>query len=146
MILSRAEVTRLLAAAPTVRDRTFLQTISSAGLRVSEALHLTLTDMDSQRMCLRIAQGKRRKDRSVPLSARLLPDLRASWRTSRPAVWLCANHAGPQPLSRATAHLIFHAAKARAGIATPGGIHSLRHACATPLLAAGTDLHTIQRL
>jgi integrase/recombinase XerD len=70
VILSRAEVAQLLAAAPTVRDRTFLQTISSAGLRVSEALHLTLTDIDSQRLCLRIEQGKRRKDRSVPHSAR----------------------------------------------------------------------------
>jgi integrase/recombinase XerD len=146
VMLSRAEVTQLLAAAPPVRDRTFLQTISRAGLRVSEARHLTLTDIESQRLCLRIAQGQRRTDRSVPLSARFLPDLRTSWRTSRPAVWLCANPAGTQPLSRATAHLIFHAAQDRAGIANPGGSHSLRHAVATHLVEAGTDLHPLQRL
>lgn len=93
--LSRAEVAPLLAAAPTVRDRTCLPTISSAGLRVREALHLTLTASASQRLGLRMAQGTGRTDRSVPLSARFLPDLRTSWRTSRPAVWLGANHAGP---------------------------------------------------
>jgi site-specific recombinase XerD len=146
VILSRAEVAQLLAAAPTLRHRTLLQTTYSAGLRVSEVLRLKLTDIDSQRMCLRIEQGKHRKDRYVPLSTRLLPDLRTYWRVYRPMVWLFPNHPGTQPLSPVTAHRIFHAAKARAGIAKPGGIHSLRHAFATHLLEAGTDLHTIQRL
>jgi site-specific recombinase XerD len=146
VILSLAEVAQLFAAAPTLRHRTLLQTTYSAGLRVSEVLHLKLTDIDSQRMCLRIEQGKRRKDRYVPLSARLLPDLRAYWRIYRPVTWLFPNHTGTQPLSPVTAHRIFHATKARAGLAKPGGIHSLRHAFATHLLEAGTDLHTIQRL
>lgn len=70
VILSPAEVAPLFAAAPTLRHRTLLQTTYSAGLRVSEVLHLKVTDIDSQRMCLRIEQGKRRKDRYVPLSAR----------------------------------------------------------------------------
>lgn len=146
VILSLAEVAQLFAAAPTLRHRPLLQTTYSAGLRVSEGLHLKLTDLDSQRMCLRIEQGKRRKDRDVPLSARLLPDLRASWRISRPVTWLCPNHTGTQPVSPVTAHRIFHATKARAGLAKPGGIHSLRHAFAPHLLEAGTDLQTIQRL
>jgi integrase/recombinase XerD len=63
VILSPAEVAQLFAAAPTLRHRTLLQTTYSAGLRVSEVLHLKVTDIDSQRMCLRIEQGKRRKDR-----------------------------------------------------------------------------------
>lgn len=146
VILSLAEVAQLFAAAPTLRHRTLLQTTYSAGLRVSEVLHLKVTDIDSQRMCLRIEQGKRRKDRYVPLSARLLPDLRTYWRTYRPGTWLFPNHTGTRPLSPVTAHRIFHAAKGRAGIVKPGGIHSLRHAFATHLLEAGTDLHTIQRL
>ena len=146
VILSPAEVAQLFAAAPTLRPRTLLQTTYSAGLRVSEVLHLKLTDIDSQRMCLRSEQGKRRKDRYVPLSARLLPDLRASWRIYRPVTWLFPNHTGTQPLAPVTAHRIFHATKARAGLAKPGGIHSLRHAFAPHLLEAGTDLHTLQRL
>jgi site-specific recombinase XerD len=104
-----------------------LQTTYSAGLRVSEVLHLKVTDIDSQRMCLRIEQGKRRKDRYVPLSARLLPDLRTYWQTYRPWTWLFPNHTSTQPLSPVTAHRIFHTAKERAGIVKPGGIHSLRH-------------------
>ena len=70
VMLSPAEVVQLFAAAPTLRHRTLLQTTYSAGLRVRAVLHLKLTDIASQRMGLRIAQGKRRKDRYVPLSAR----------------------------------------------------------------------------
>ena len=145
-ILSRAEVARLIAAAATLRHQTLLKTTYSAGLRVSEVLHLKLTDIDSERMSLRIEQGKRQKDRYVPLSARLLPDLRTYWRHYRPTVWLFPNPAGTHPLSRVSAHRIFHAAKDRAGITKSCGIHGLRHAFATHLLEAGTDLHTIQRL
>ena len=127
VILRPTEVAQLFAAAPTLRHRTLLQTTYSAGLRVSEVLHLKVTDIDSQRMCLRIEQGKRRKDRYVPLSARLLPDLCTYWQTYRPWTWLFPNHTGTQPLSPVTAHHIFHTAKERAGIVKPGGIHSLRH-------------------
>ena len=101
VILSPAEVAQLFAAAPTLRHRTLLQTTYSAGLRVSEVLHLKVTDIDSQRMCLRIEQGKRRKDRYVPLSARLLPDLRTYWRTYRPVTLaLPQPHGHPAPLAR----------------------------------------------
>jgi integrase/recombinase XerD len=146
VMLRPAEVAQLCAAAPTLRHRTLLQTTSSAGLRVRAVLPLKVTDIDSQRMCLRIEQGKRRKDRYVPLSARLLPDLRTSWRTSRPVRWLFPNHTGTQPLSPVTAHRILHAAQGRAGIVKPGGMQSLRHAFATHRLEAETNLHTIQRL
>jgi integrase/recombinase XerD len=146
VILSPTEVAQRFAAAPPLRHRTLLQTPSSAGLRVREGLPLKGTDLESHRMCLRIEQGKRRKDRYVPRSARLLPDLRTYWRTYRPGTWLFPNHTGTQPLSPVPAHRIFHAATGRAGIVKPGGMHSLRHAVATPRLEAGTNLHTIQRL
>ena len=134
VILSLAEVTQLLAAAPTFYHQMLLKTTYSAGLRVSEVLHLQVTDIDSQRMCLRIEQGKRHKDRYVPLSTRLLPALRRYWQTYRPATWLFPNRAGTQPLSAVTAHRIFHTAKARAGITKPGGIHSLRHYLASRVM------------
>jgi site-specific recombinase XerD len=145
-ILSREEIRNLFVAASTLHHRTLLKTTYSAGLRVSEVLHLKLTDIDSDRMCLRVEQGKRGKDRYTLLSPQVLEDLRAYWRVYRPTFWLFPNHPGTQPLSRTTAHRIFHAAKAQAGITKPCGIHSLRHAFATHLLEAGTDLHTIQRL
>ena len=97
-------------------------------------------------MCLRIEQGKRRKDRLALLSARLLGELRDYWRACRPEGWLFPGERAERPITRTTAHRSFHAAKARAGITKAGGLHSLRHAFATHMLEAGTDPHTIQRL
>jgi integrase/recombinase XerD len=97
-------------------------------------------------MCLRVAQGKRQKDREALLSPGLLQDVRAYWRIYRPPFWLFPGHDGTQPLARKTASRIFPRAKARAGITKPGGLHLLRHAFATHLLEAGVDLHTIQQL
>lgn len=128
-ILSREEVWRLLAAPPHPRHRLVLTTVSAAGLRVSEAIALKVSDIDADRMTIRIEQGKGAKDRCVPLAAPLLHDLRAYWKSVPPGVWLFANRQGT-----------------RAGIAKQGGIHALRHAFATHLLEAGTDLHPVQRL
>ncbi|MEE8303833.1 MAG: site-specific integrase [Candidatus Tectomicrobia bacterium] len=146
VILSRQDIRALLAAATHLRDRTLLKVTYNAGVRVSEVLHLKVAHIDSQRQCLRIEQGKRNKDRDALLSQRLLQDLRAYWRVYRPDPWLFPGADTTQPLSRVSAHRLFHDAKDRAGITKPGGIHALRHAFATHLLEAGVDLHTIQRL
>ena len=146
VILSRHDIRQLLAAAESLRDQTLLKVTYNAGLRASEVVHLQIAHIDSRRMCLRVAQGKRQKDREALLSPGLLQDLRAYWRVYRPAPWLFPGRDGTQPLARKTAYLIFQRAKERAGIAKPGGLHLLRHAFATHLLEAGVDLHTIQRL
>jgi integrase/recombinase XerD len=146
VILSRHDIRQLCAAAETLRDRTLLKVTYNAGLRASEVVHLQIAHIDSRRMCLRIQQGKRQKDREALLSVDLLQDLRAYWRVYRPALWLFPGRDGSQPLALKTAYLIFQRAKERAGIAKPGGLHLLRHAFATHLLEAGVDLHTIQRL
>jgi integrase/recombinase XerD len=109
-------------------------------------VHLKIAHIDSHRMCLRMEQGKRQKDREALLSPGLLQDLRASWRVYRPALWLFPGQQGTQPLALKTAYLIFPRATNHAGIAKPGGLHLLRHAFATPLLEAGVDRHTIQQL
>lgn len=145
-ILSREEVWRLLAAPPHPRHRLLLTTIYAAGLRVSEAIALRVSDIDADRMTMRIEQGKGAKDRYVPLAARLLHDLRAYWKTALPQVWLFANRQGTRPIDITVAQKIYTLAKLRAGIQKQGGIHALRHAFATHLLEAGTDLHTVQRL
>jgi site-specific recombinase XerD len=146
LILSRQEVSALFAVTTNLRHRTLLKTTYSAGLRVSETVKLHVTDIDSHRMCIRVEQGKRQKDRYTLLSLRLLAELRAYWKVYRPAVWLFPDQRGSSHLSRTTAWRIFQQAKAKAGITKPCGIHALRHAFATHLLESGTDPHTIQRL
>jgi integrase/recombinase XerD len=146
VILSRHDIRQLLAAAESLRDQTLLKVTYNAGLRASEVVHVPIAHIDSHRMCLRVVQGKRQKDREALLSPRLLQDLRAYWRVYRPAPWLFPGRDGAQPLALKTAYLIFQRAKDRAGIAKPGGLHLLRHAFATHLLEAGVDLPTLQRL
>lgn len=96
-ILSREEVWRLLTAPPHPRHRLILAVVYAAGLRVSEAIALKVSDIDADRMTIRIAQGKGAKDRYVPLAKRLLQDLRAYWKTKPPGVWLFANRQGSRP-------------------------------------------------
>jgi integrase/recombinase XerD len=145
-ILSRQEVARLRQAVANRKHRALLMTTYAAGLRVSEVVKLKVSDLDSERMAIRVAEGKGRKDRYTLLSKRLLEELRSYWRVYRPPVWLFPGRGGQHPLGRSTAHHIYQVAKDRAGIRQGGGIHSLQHAFATPLLEAGIDLPTIQSL
>jgi site-specific recombinase XerD len=99
-------------------------------------------------MTIRVEQGKGAQDRYTLLSPRLLAELRCYWQLEHPSPWLFPTRRGkaPRPMNYGTAERIYVAAKHRAGIAKAGNIHALRHAFATHLLEAGTDLHTIQRL
>src|SRR3990172_6988852 len=139
-ILSREEVWRLLGACMHPRHRLLLATTYAAGLRVSEGVALKVSDLDAERMTVRVEQGKGGKDRYVPLATRLLTELRAFWQITPPRVWLFANRQGTRPIDITVAQKIYMAAKLRAGIRKRGGIHALRHAFATHSLEAGTDL------
>ena len=144
-ILSQEEIVRLFEATPNPKHRALLMTTYAAGLRVSEVVNLKVTNIDSDRMSLRVEQGKGAKDRYTLLSPRLLEELRSYWRRDRPAVWLFPSRTG-RPLDVSAAQKIYYTAKLRARITKRGGIHGLRHAFATHSLEAGTDVHTIQRL
>ena len=96
-ILSQDEVARLLRSVANLRMRTLLTTVYAAGLRVSEAVALRVTDIDSGRMILHVRAGKGGRDRHVMLSAQLLAILREYWRRTRPPSWLFP---GPDPPSR----------------------------------------------
>ena len=120
-------------------------TAYAAGLRASELGRLQVSDIDSARMCLRVNQGKGSKDRYVPLSPRLLEQLREYWRRDRPQHWLFPTRPLDRPMSRQTPARIYQAAKDKARIRKTGGIHTLRHAYATGLLEAGVALPVIQR-
>ena len=145
-ILSREEVGALLEAAANAKHRALLMATYGAGLRVSEVIHLKVGDLDSQRMTIRVDQGKGAKDRYTLLSPMLLTELRRYWVAERPKEWLFPGPSGLKPLTDKTAQRIFHRAKQRAQITKPCGIHALRHAFATHMLEGGVDIHTIQRL
>jgi site-specific recombinase XerD len=145
-ILSREEVAALIENTLNLKHCAILMTAYGAGLRLNEICHLKVTDIDSDRMTIRVEQGKGAKDRYTLLSPRLLAELRRYWIAYRPKEWLFTRKDRTRPISDGTVHRIYHAAKARARISKEGGIHSLRHAFATHLLEAGVDIHTIQRL
>src|SRR5437867_6624604 len=90
VVLSPEEVLQFLESVPHIKHRTILTTCYAAGLRISEAVHLKPSDIDSQRMVIRVEQGKGQKDRYVMLSVRLLETLRHWWRTERAQHWLFA--------------------------------------------------------
>ena len=145
-LLSREEVASVFEHTQNLMHRAFLMTYG-AGLRLLETCHLKIADIDSARMTIRVEQGKGAKDRYTPLSPHLLEELRRYWFAHRPKLWLFPSPRNAQlPMLPKSAQRIFYAAKDRAGIVKPCGIHGLRHAFATHLLEAGTDVHTIQRL
>lgn len=145
-ILSREEIATLIEATANLKHRAILMTAYGAGLRLNEICHLKVAHIDSNRMTIRVEQGKGAKDRYTLLSPRLLTELRGYWLAYRPKEWLFTRRDPACPISDGTVHRIYHAAKVRARIGKDGGIHSLRHAFATHLLEAGVDIHTIQRL
>jgi len=145
-ILSPEEVLRLLQAAPSFTHHVIFSTMYGTGVRVSEAVHLRATDIDSQRMTIRIEQGKGRKDRYVQLSPKLLDLLRIYWRKVRPQEWLFPGQIPDEPLTRDAVGNAVSEASQRAGLKKKPSPHSLRHAYAVHLLEAGTDLRKIQLL
>jgi site-specific recombinase XerD len=128
------------------KHRAVLLTLYAAGLRLSEATNLKLPDIDSERMQLRILQAKGRKDRYVPLSPRLLTELRAYWKLERPAQFLFPGKTDQVPLSSATIQKACKLAAASANIKKLVTPHTLRHSFATGLLEAGVDLMAISKL
>ena len=146
VILSYEEIMRLLESVGNLKHRAILTTAYAAGLRVSEATHLKVTDIDSGRMMLRVDQGKGRKDRYVMLSPRLLELLRAYWKAARPTTWLFPGDVPGQPITRDAVGQACRRARRASGIRKPVTPHSLRHAFATHLLESGADVRKIQLL
>jgi integrase/recombinase XerD len=104
------------------------------------------TDIDSQRMVIRVEQGKGQKDRYVMLSPKLLETLRSYWRAVRPKGWLFEGDVSGQPINRSSVELACQKARRLSRIRKPITPHSLRHGFAVHLLESGTDVRTIQLL
>ena len=145
-VLSREEVDRLISSVLNLKHRTLLMTIYAAGLRVSEAVSLRIGAIDSDRMTIRVVQGKGRKDRYTVLSPRLLESLRHYWKQYRPKVYLFEGIDPQHHIHESVPQKVYNIAKLQAGICKGIGVHTLRHCFATHLLEAGVDLRTIQTL
>jgi len=127
--------------------RTFFMTLYGAGLRLSEGCNLKVKDIDSQRMLVRVEQGKGRKDRYSILPARLLEELRSYYRVYHPADWLFPGVFKPtRPINDRSVQVAFKKGLSRAGLPAKGGPHSLRHSFATHLIEANVPLHVIKRM
>jgi site-specific recombinase XerD len=146
VVLSREEVAALLETVSNQKHRVILQTAYGTNLRLSEVLHLRVSDIDSQRMTVRVEQGKGSKDRYVMLSTRLLAVLREYCEAYRPKTWLFPGQHAGRPLGPSSVQKVFKDARQKAGLVKPASFHSLRHSFATHLLEAGTDLRRVQVL
>ena len=145
-------MTRLLAGASNPTHRAALSVAYGAGLRVSEVVHLKVSDIDSQRMVLRVEQGKGQKDRYAMLSPSLLELLRAWWRHGHtlgkmlPGGWLFPGRNPVNPLSTRQLNHVCHLAAQAAGLDKRVSMHTLRHCFATHLLEQKEDIRVIQVL
>jgi integrase/recombinase XerD len=151
-VLSRDEVTRLIASAENPKYQAALSVAYGAGLRANEVVSLKVDDIDSGRMALRVVQGKGHKDRYAMLSPALLECLRAWWKSARAqgkmlhGGWLFPGQDPVDPLSTRQLNRAIHAAADAARINKPVSMHMLRHSFATHLLEQKVDIRIIQVL
>jgi site-specific recombinase XerD len=152
VVLSPEEVARLIDAAGNLKSRTALSVAYGAGLRVGEVVALKVGDIDSQRMTLRIEQGKGSKDRYAMLSPVLLDCLRTWWRTARAngwilnGGWLFPGQDPANPLSTRHLNRVINEAARAAQLDKRVSMHTLRHSFATHLLEQKVDIRVIQVL
>lgn len=153
-ILSQEEVRKLLVCVNTPHNHAYLTAVYSCGLRLHEAIHLEVSDIDSTRHMLHVHRGKGAKDRYIPLPESTIHILRRHWKTHRhptlifPAIGRGNKKASDTalPMARSSVQGAFRRAKEMAGITKKGvSIHTLRHSYATHLLEAGVNLRSIQQ-
>lgn len=146
VVLSQQEVHELLCVTEPRRDRLVLSLMYATGLRISEAVRLSVANIDSQRMVIRVVQGKGNKQRQVPLSQRLLEELRAWWSEHRNPVWLFPGQRADVPVHITSVQKALQRSAQRVRLAKAATTHTFRHTFATELMEAGIDLLTIQQI
>jgi integrase/recombinase XerD len=144
--LSKEEIKAILEALGNIKHRTMLSLIYSCGLRRSELLNLKPTDIDSKRNIVIIRQSKGRKDRIVPLSAKILEMLREYYKSYKPKIWLFEGQNKGERYSEQSLQSVLKQALEKCKINKSVTLHWLRHSYATHLLESGTDLRYIQEL
>lgn len=146
-VLSKAEVTALLATPTNLRDRAVLMTTFATGLRPFEVAGLRIANIDSSRMVIKVVSGKGRKDRYVMLSPALLELLREYWQVYKPREWLFPSQRSPdRSMGRERVYSICKGAAVDAGLKKNVNPRLIRHTFATHLLEDGTDIRVVQAL
>lgn len=144
-VLSKDEVAKILNSVNNLKHKTILSLIYACGLRLSEAINLKLSDIDSSRMIISIRQSKAKKDRQIMLSEKLLNLLREYYKVYKPVTYLFEGQSGRTYSPRSVQQILKDALQ-KAGIKKKASVHTLRHSFATHLLEAGTDIRYIQHL
>jgi len=145
VVFNEEEVKRIIHIIKNIKHRSMVLLIYSAGLRISELIHLKIEDIDSQRMLIHVKDAKGKKDRYTLLSEKVLLDLRAYFKVYKPKEYLFEGQDGGVYSKRSLQNL-FKEALRKAGIKKNASVHTLRHSFATHLLENGTDLRYIQVL
>lgn len=145
VILSRKEINSIIDATKNIKHKAILMVIYSGGLRISEVIKLRIRDIDSERMQIRIRQGKGHKDRQSILSHKTLKLLREYYRHDKPNYWLFEGW-NRKRYSASSIRNILKRSCAKTGIEKAVTVHSLRHSFATHLLEQGVSIQIIQRL
>lgn len=146
-VLSQAECKRLFVAPTYLKHRIALMLIYSAGLRISEAVNLLISDIDFDRQTILVRNGKGMKDRCLPLSKVIALGLGKYLAEYKPKNWLFNSNKIGQPYSRRSIQAVMQQAIAKAQIDKPkASVHSLRHSFATHSLENGTNIVTLQAL
>jgi site-specific recombinase XerD len=143
-VLSGKELQALFAKCKNLKYRVIMKLIYGSGLRISEAVNLKITDIDSKNMQVRIRQGKGKQDRFSILSEKILDELRAYYRHYRPDIYLFNGQKKGIPIGRGIVQTNFRRAKEAAGIQKDVSVHNLRHSFATHMLICGVDIVRIQ--
>jgi integrase/recombinase XerD len=150
VVLSPAEIIRLIEAAGSLMHRTILILLYATGIRRAELSRLKVSDIDSQRMVIHIQQGKGRCDRDVPMTPSVLEVLKRYWLHAKPTVYLfpspCNANEAKKPISPKTVWNVVHEAAVRAELTKRIGPHTFRHSFATHHIEGGTDLVVLQSL
>jgi len=151
--MSIPEVRSILNTVRTPQNKSYLTTVYSCGLRLNEALHLQVSDIDSDRMRIHVHRGKGAKDRYVPLPEATLDILRSYWKLHRNPIWIFPRlgHSGKEaptaqiPMNKGSVQGALRRVLKQLKIKKRISVHTLRHSYATHLLEAGVNIRRIQQ-
>ncbi|MEN8247243.1 MAG: site-specific integrase [Thermodesulfobacteriota bacterium] len=148
-VLTKEQVWKIICAPTNLKHRMILMTTYAAGLRAGEVIRLKPEHIDSERMLIKVVNGKGKKDRYTMLSPKLLDELRGYYKKCCPKTYLFQSDYKKnedRPLAYESVRSIYEKARKKVGIKNGEGLHTLRHSFATHLLEAGYDIRKIQVL